>query len=745
MDQALRCKHRILSALVIMLGTLTLTLVTGPLGSSPADGQPLWTPTGAPLPTSLPNGATPASMTLSATSCSSSSFCVAVGYVTGGGGTFPLLETYSQGVWSPSVAPMPANADTSNPALLSSVSCPSDGTCTAVGEYYPFAPVGQAEPQTGLLESLTSGVWTPTEAAVPPGTPTAPLGPIVDVYSVSCSDPTTCMAVGYDLHSNGNGGAATTALVYTWSSGSWQLTVPSLPSSYNNFAALDGVACPDTGVCIAVGYYEDAAGNQYGLILTLDSGTWTASTAPTPANAFGGAGQTEELTSVDCPDVGACLAGGYYIDSNQHQQPILLQLQGGVWTASEAPTPVVVGNAGTYGSIEGVSCPALGACVATGFYALGGLIWTQSNGTWEVAAAPQPTSQSSNSVAARKASVLAQASVTEASAATSATNGSLTGVGCATDAFCTAAGAEASGGGLFETATVSSLPSVTGVLPASGPAAGGTAVTVTGTNFTPTSSVSFGGVPASTSYVSTTELQAVAPSLGTTNHTVDVTVTDGTLTSRSSYSDLFMYQPAPTTALLVPSTGATLSGSTYLDAGATNATSVEFLLFGGSYGYNAPVVCTATLTYYGWLCSWNTTTVPNGSYALVSYASGAGASAFSSPISITVDNVPLATQLLLPKNGSQISGTVTFDASAQGTNITGVYFVVSVGSASDVDFLTATPTYYGWIGQWNSLACPPGYANTSYSFQSVVTQAGGATAMSAPIDVTLNNTTGGCP
>ena len=58
---------------------------------------------------------------------------------------------------------------------------------------------------------------------------------------------------------------------------------------------------------------------------------------------------------------------------------------------------------------------------------------------------------------------------------------------------------------------------------------------------------------------------------------------------------------SPSTSVLIPSNGATLSGSTYLDASRSNATSVEFLLFGGTYGYAAPVVCTATLTYYGWL------------------------------------------------------------------------------------------------------------------------------------------------
>ena len=82
--------------------------------------------------------------------------------------------------------------------------------------------------------------------------------------------------------------------------------------------------------------------------------------------------------------------------------------------------------------------------------------------------------------------------------------------------------------------------------------------------------------------------------------------------------------PADTTSVLIPSHGAALVGSTTLDASASNATSVEFRLFGGIYGYTAPVLCTATQTAYGWLCGWNTAAVPNGSYTLVSEAFGAG-------------------------------------------------------------------------------------------------------------------------
>jgi hypothetical protein len=98
-------------------------------------------------------------------------------------------------------------------------------------------------------------------------------------------------------------------------------------------------------------------------------------------------------------------------------------------------------------------------------------------------------------------------------------------------------------------------------------------------------------------------------------------------------------QPPPTTSVVIPSNGAKVSGTTTLDASASNATSVEFWILGGSYGLSGHLVGTATPTIYGWLDSWNTTTVPNGTYLLLSEAFGAGGSTFSgSAVSITVHN-----------------------------------------------------------------------------------------------------------
>jgi hypothetical protein len=87
--------------------------------------------------------------------------------------------------------------------------------------------------------------------------------------------------------------------------------------------------------------------------------------------------------------------------------------------------------------------------------------------------------------------------------------------------------------------------------------------------------------------------------------------------------------------------GAQLSGLTFLDASAKHASSVEFRLFGGIYGYAAPVVCTAKATIFGWLCLWNANTVPNGSYVLVSEAFNSAGSTFSSGVGINVDKFGL--------------------------------------------------------------------------------------------------------
>jgi hypothetical protein len=101
------------------------------------------------------------------------------------------------------------------------------------------------------------------------------------------------------------------------------------------------------------------------------------------------------------------------------------------------------------------------------------------------------------------------------------------------------------------------------------------------------------------------------------------------------------YLPLPATSVLVPSRGATLSGTEVtLDASENshgNGTKVQFVLTGGSYSKS--VIGTAGFTMFGAYLAWNTTSVPNGNYVLQSVLTDAvGEVSYSPPVSINIDN-----------------------------------------------------------------------------------------------------------
>ena len=153
----------------------------------------------------------------------------------------------------------------------------------------------------------------------------------------------------------------------------------------------------------------------------------------------------------------------------------------------------------------------------------------------------------------------------------------------------------------------------------------------------------------------------------------------------------------PTTSVLIPSSGASVSGTqVLLDASASpnvGVNQVQFRLTGGSL--NNALIATATPTYYGWLAQWNSTTVPNGTYTLQSDATdGAGYQGVSTAVTVVVDNPPPTTSVLIPSNGASVSGTqVTLDASASDQRgVAKVEFHLTGGSLNNALIGTATPT-----------------------------------------------------
>ena len=120
------------------------------------------------------------------------------------------------------------------------------------------------------------------------------------------------------------------------------------------------------------------------------------------------------------------------------------------------------------------------------------------------------------------------------------------------------------------------VPIVTGILPTSGPAAGGTTVTITGTGFTEDSKVLFGTVPASSDTVnSEKQITAVSPA---GSGKVHVTVTTLGGTSATSNADQFIYLTPPKIVSIEPTTGPATGMTPVLiyGTGFTNASQVLF-------------------------------------------------------------------------------------------------------------------------------------------------------------------------
>jgi hypothetical protein len=147
------------------------------------------------------------------------------------------------------------------------------------------------------------------------------------------------------------------------------------------------------------------------------------------------------------------------------------------------------------------------------------------------------------------------------------------------------------------------LPTVTSVTPSSGPATGGTAVTVVGTKFTTAKAVKFGSTNATSFTVNSgTSLTATSPAAPAGK--VDVTVTTQQGTSPISSNDTFELTPtitgiSPNTGPPAGGTNVTITGSGFaVGKAATGITfgAIEAELASEAVGVNCTTTteCTAT-------------------------------------------------------------------------------------------------------------------------------------------------------
>ncbi|MEU6582437.1 IPT/TIG domain-containing protein [Nocardia sp. NPDC046763] len=121
--------------------------------------------------------------------------------------------------------------------------------------------------------------------------------------------------------------------------------------------------------------------------------------------------------------------------------------------------------------------------------------------------------------------------------------------------------------------TYAAVPSLIFIAPITGPTAGGTTVTLTGTGLSSATGVNFGATPATSfTIVSNTQITAIAPAGA---GTVSVTVTS---TAGSSNGLPFTYVGVPTVISVSPNSGPVTGGAvvTVTGTGFTSATAVSF-------------------------------------------------------------------------------------------------------------------------------------------------------------------------
>ena len=243
-----------------------------------------------------------------------------------------LVETLSGGIWTATEVSPPANVLADSGTLLEDVSCPSAGSCVAIGDYEDSNGLSQ-----GFIDSLSGGTWTSTEAPLPANANQQEhvIAPVT-LSDVTCPAVGACVVVGSytdNVAYRGHG------LIETLSGGTWTPAEAPLPANGSTSfypASLGAITCPTAGSCVAVGNYTDTNSTPVGVIATLSGGLWTATEAPLPANAS--ATQTSSLTAVTCPALYACVATGGYEDASNTQQGLLEVLSDPTPTISSVTT-----------------------------------------------------------------------------------------------------------------------------------------------------------------------------------------------------------------------------------------------------------------------------------------------------------------------------------------------------------------------------------------------------------------------
>jgi len=229
--------------------------------------------------------------TVTSVSCSSAGNCSAAGYDgTFDGQSHAFVVSLVNDSWQTAVDIGGSLAVEGG--WLSSISCRSDGNCSAVGYYLDRVDDVQA-----LVVSEVSGTWQSAQEA---------FGPLnVDGYaqlsSISCVSAGNCSAGGYYANSAGAFiGAVVTEVDGTWSSG----TAVATSVITDGLAQVNAISCPSVGNCAVGGVIDNADSYQVAFV----AGETPA--PPSPVLSVSAPGSGMAGVSIGAGSIGSTVSGG---------------------------------------------------------------------------------------------------------------------------------------------------------------------------------------------------------------------------------------------------------------------------------------------------------------------------------------------------------------------------------------------------------------------------------------------------
>ncbi|MFA6363344.1 beta strand repeat-containing protein [Methanoregula sp.] len=225
--------------------------------------------------------------------------------------------------------------------------------------------------------------------------------------------------------------------------------------------------------------------------------------------------------------------------------------------------------------------------------------------------------------------------------------------------------------------TFAGSPTFTSISPLNGTVNGGTTVTITGTNLTGASSVTFNSTAATIVGTSTaTSITAITPAHVAGKATVNITTFSGT-GGFVATNDAFTFASGPSITSISPLNG-TISGGTEVTLRGTNLTGVTLVTFGG-----IPATNWSGMSNDTWIQARSPASTAGAVDVTVSTLSGSA----TSPTKFTYIGVPTITSIS-PAAGMANSTT---DVTITGTSFTGVTTVTFGGAvATNMVFVNDT-------------------------------------------------------